>query len=84
MSKTYATPAGFTEQDTIRLGKLNALIEQGRNPYEITTFPVTHHAKEIIDGADALMDQLFPDHIMELIYPKETVHAPVKGLGDMF
>ena len=35
-------------------------------------------------ASDALMDQLFPDHIMELIYPKETVHAPVKGLGDMF
>jgi uncharacterized membrane protein len=35
-------------------------------------------------AADALMDQLFPDHIMELIYPKETVHAPVKGLDDMF
>ena len=35
-------------------------------------------------ASDALMDQLFPDHIMELIYPKETVHAPVKGLDDMF
>ena len=27
MAQTYQVPAGFTEQDTIRLNKLNALIE---------------------------------------------------------
>ena len=29
------------------------------------------------------MDQLFPDNVMEVIYPKETVHAPEKGLDDI-
>ena len=57
MSKTYATPAGFTEQDTIRLGKLNALIEQGRNPYEITTYDRTHTSGRIRENYDALENQ---------------------------
>ena len=34
-------------------------------------------------ASDTLMDQLFPDHVMEVIYPKETVHAPEKGLEDI-
>jgi hypothetical protein len=41
-------------------------------------------AVQDVEASDALLDQLFPDHIMELIYPKETVHAPVKGLDDTF
>ena len=47
MAQTYQVPAGFTEQDTIRLNKLNALIEQGRNPYEITTYDRTHTSGQI-------------------------------------
>ncbi len=53
---TPLTPP-LSEQEIIRRQKLQALLDAGQNPYEITTFPVTHHAKEIIDGADALMEQ---------------------------
>ena len=34
-------------------------------------------------ASETLMDQLFPDNVMEVIYPKETVHAPEKGLDDI-
>ena len=54
MAQTYQAPPSFTEQDTIRLGKLNALIEQGRNPYEITTYDRTHTSGLIRDRYDAL------------------------------
>ena len=54
MAQTYQAPSSFTEQDTIRLGKLNALIEQGRNPYEITTYDRTHTSGLIRDQYDAL------------------------------
>ena len=54
MAQTYQAPPSFTEQDTIRLGKLNALIEQGRNPYEITTYDRTHTSGLIRDQYDAL------------------------------
>ena len=54
MAQTYQAPSSFTEQDTIRLGKLNALIEQGRNPYEITTYDRTHTSGIIRDQFDAL------------------------------
>ena len=54
MAQTYQAPAGYTEQDTIRLNKLNALIEQGRNPYEITTFDRTHTSTQIQSGYETL------------------------------
>ena len=54
MAQTYQTPAGFTEQDTIRLNKLNALIEQGSNPYEITTYDRTHTSGQIVNDFDAM------------------------------
>ena len=57
MAHTYQVPDGFTEQDTIRLNKLNALIEQGRNPYEITTYDRTHTSDQIREGYDALEGQ---------------------------
>ncbi len=57
MAHIYQVPDGFTEQDTIRLNKLNALIEQGRNPYEITTYDRTHTSGQIREGYDALEDQ---------------------------
>ena len=57
MAQTYQAPSSFTEQDTIRLGKLNALIEQGRNPYEITTYDRTHTSGVIRDQYDALEDK---------------------------
>ena len=54
MAQTYQAPAGFTEQDTIRLNKLNALIEQGRNPYEITTYDRTHTSGRVTGDYEAL------------------------------
>ena len=46
-----------SEQTRIRIGKLNKLMEEGRNPYEITKFDQTHHSDEIIANYDALEDQ---------------------------
>ena len=57
MAHTYQAPPGFSEQDTIRLGKLNALIEQGRNPYEITTYDRTHTSGVIREQFDAMENQ---------------------------
>ena len=57
MAHSYQAPQGFTEQDTIRLNKLNALIEQGRNPYEITTYDRTHTSGEILNNYEALENQ---------------------------
>ena len=57
MAQTYQAPEGFTEQDTIRLNKLNALIEQGRNPYEITTYDRTHTSGQILGNFEALEGQ---------------------------
>ena len=38
----------------IRRDKLKALQEAGRNPFEITTYDVSHHTQEIKDNFDAL------------------------------
>ena len=38
----------------IRRDKLKALQDEGRNPFEITTYDVSHHAQEIKDNFDAL------------------------------
>ena len=57
MPQTYQAPEGFSEQDLIRLNKLNALIGQGRNPYEITTYDRTHTSGQIIGDYDALEGQ---------------------------
>ena len=57
MAQTYPAPAGYSEQDLIRLSKLNALIEQGRNPFEITTYDRTHTSGEIIRDYDALEEK---------------------------
>ena len=57
MAHTYQTPPTFTEQDAIRLNKLNALIEEGRNPFEITTYDRTHTSGQIRGDYDALEGQ---------------------------
>ena len=46
-----------SEQTRIRIGKLNKLMEEGRNPYEITKFDQTHHSDEIARNFEALEDQ---------------------------
>ena len=38
----------------IRRDKLSALQAEGRNPFEITTYDVTHHAQEVKDNFEAL------------------------------
>ncbi len=45
-----------SEQTRIRIGKLNKLMEEGRNPYEITRFDQTHHSDEIIANYESLED----------------------------
>ena len=50
---TPLTPE-LSEQEIIRRQKLQALIDEGKNPYEITRFDVTHHSREIIDNFEAM------------------------------
>ena len=50
---TLLTPE-LSEQEIIRRQKLQALIDEGKNPYEITRFDVTHHSREIIDNFEAM------------------------------
>ena len=57
MADIYQAPASFSEQDLIRLNKLNDLISQGKNPYEITTYDRTHLSSQIIGNFDALENQ---------------------------
>ena len=40
----------LSEQHRIRIEKLNGLKAEGKNPYEVTKFDVTHKAKEIRDN----------------------------------
>ena len=46
---TPLTPA-LSEQEIIRRQKLQALIDAGQNPYEITRYDVTHHSQDIINA----------------------------------
>ncbi len=48
------TPKNMSEQTEIRLNKLRALQEAGRNPYAITHFEVTHASDAIVRDYDAL------------------------------
>ncbi|MGN1020110.1 MAG: lysine--tRNA ligase [Aristaeellaceae bacterium] len=50
---TPLTPE-LSEQEIIRRQKLQALIDEGKNPYEITRFDVTHRSREIIDNFEAM------------------------------
>ena len=53
---TPLTPE-LSEQEIIRRQKLQALIDAGQNPYELTRFDVSHHSREVIDRFDALEGQ---------------------------
>lgn len=44
----------LSEQHRIRIEKLNGLKAEGKNPYEVTKFDVTHKAKEIRDNFETL------------------------------
>ena len=52
-----AEQADVSEQSRIRLEKLNRLVEEGRNPYEIVRYDRTHLSGEILSNCDALENQ---------------------------
>ena len=53
-NQTQNEELNLSEQTQIRLNKLNKLIEEGRNPYEIVKFDRTHLSNEIREQFDAL------------------------------
>ena len=52
-----AEQADVSEQSRIRLEKLNSLVEEGKNPYEIVRYDRTHLSGEILSNYDALENQ---------------------------
>ena len=50
---TPLTPP-LTEQEIIRRQKLQKLLDAGENPYEITSWGVTHRSRQILEGFDGL------------------------------
>ncbi len=52
--KTPETEAELTEVLRVRREKLAQLVEDGKAPFQITKFDVTHHSAEIKDDFDAL------------------------------
>ena len=52
-----AEQADVSEQSRIRLEKLNRLVEEGKNPYEIVRYDRTHLSGEILSNYDALENQ---------------------------
>ena len=48
------TPERTNEILRLRREKLNAMVEAGHNPFEITKFDVTHHSSDVKDNFDAL------------------------------
>ena len=52
--KTPETEAELTEVLRVRREKLAQLVEDGKDPFQITKFEVTHHSAEIKDDFDAL------------------------------
>ena len=53
-NQTQNEELNLSEQTQIRLNKLNKLIEEGKNPYEIVKFDRTHLSNEIREKFDAL------------------------------
>ena len=51
------TEQAVSEQNRIRLEKLNKLAEEGRNPYELVRYDRTHLSGEILSNYDALENQ---------------------------
>ncbi|MBE5809120.1 MAG: lysine--tRNA ligase [Clostridiales bacterium] len=47
----------LSEQSRIRMEKLQKLIDEGRNPYEIVRYDRTHRSGEILNGYEALENQ---------------------------
>lgn len=57
MSEQHPQVQSFSEQEGIRREKLSALMEQGKSPYQITSYPVSHLSQQIKDGFSALDGQ---------------------------
>ena len=53
-NQTQNEELNLSEQTQIRLNKLNKLIEEGKNPYEIVKFDRTHLSNEIREQFDTL------------------------------
>ncbi len=56
-NQTQNEELNLSEQTQIRLNKLNRLIEEGKNPYEIVKFDRSHLSNEIRDHFDELEGQ---------------------------
>ncbi|MBQ3079341.1 MAG: lysine--tRNA ligase [Clostridia bacterium] len=56
-NRTVLTAEAVSEQNEIRLNKLNELIAAGKNPYELTRFDRTHLSDEILSSFEALENQ---------------------------
>ena len=48
------TEQNLNDQLRIRREKLAALVAEGRDPFQITKYDVTHHAADVVGGFDAL------------------------------
>ena len=82
---TPLTPP-LTEQEIIRRQKLQALLDAGKNPYEITHYPVTHRSLEIISQFDALNGQevwLAGRIITKRVMGKASFAHLLDGQGDI-
>ena len=47
----------YSEQEQIRRDKLQNLMQEGKNPYQLTKYPVTHRSQEILANYDALEEK---------------------------
>ena len=47
----------YSEQEQIRRDKLQNLLQEGKNPYLLTKYPVTHRSQEILANYDALEEK---------------------------
>ena len=54
MTQENLSPSPLSEQEQIRLDKLNALTQQGQSPYTITRYDRTHTSKDITENYDQL------------------------------
>ena len=51
------TPVQSTNELQVRRDKLAALCEAGQNPFELTSFPFTHNAQDVLDHFEELEGQ---------------------------
>ena len=47
----------LVDQERVRREKLQALQQEGRDPFQITRFDVTHHARELKEDFERLEEQ---------------------------